>query len=109
METLPTHEKQHLSGATILRLTTITDRAYGPSLDTTMTKTALMHNLVFGDGLKEVDQLLIDGSDARLLLPRPDAYGNNRLALMALLDTLPANTIMAIELETAASLAVAAD
>lgn len=88
---------------------TITSDADAHPSDTIMSTKELMNELVLGGGLTDNDQLTINGKDALEFLPRPEAYGNCRLALMAALDTMSPNSKMSLQIEDGHVQTIAAD
>jgi hypothetical protein len=74
-----------------------------------MNREELMERFVLGNGLTNVDTLMVDGRNALDQLPRPDAFGNSRLALMAILDSMPRDSMMTLEEDEETSQTVAAD
>jgi hypothetical protein len=113
MENLHATPPRELPGDRILRLMTIAPNSLqedGEQRDVNrMNKDKLMEQFVFGNGLADVDTLIIDGHNALEQLPRPDAFGNNRLALMAILDSMAHGSMMTLESDEENLQTIAAD
>lgn len=103
MEKLSPESPNKLSGNRILRLMTIvpgdTLSDDERSAENTVSRDEVMDKFVLSSGLESSDTVIVDGRDALEALPRPDAFGNNRLALMAILDSMPHDSRMTLEID----------
>ena len=99
MEKLQNPARKELAGGRVLHLMTIAPDIGHEFAGVRMSKEELMNDLVFGDGLATEDELIVNGRNALEELPRPDQFGNNRLALLAILDAMPPTIEMVLEVD----------
>lgn len=111
IENLSTKSQKEALGNRTLRLVilepgTLADDA---PMQHRVSREELIDNLVLGDGLANGERLLINGQDAISLLPRPDAFGNSRLALLDALDSTSPGSMMILEVDDQDHQVTAAD
>lgn len=109
MEKLQNNAQSKLSGKRILSLIEITSDDVEDTASIKLNKEGIMNKFVFGDGITEEDSMIVNGRDVLEEIPRPDQFGNNRLGLMAVLDTMSPAATFTLTIEEIDTLAVAAD
>lgn len=109
MEKLQNNTPSKLVGKRILNLIEITSDNEQDLADDAMNKDGIMNEFVFGDGLSVADSMIVNGRNVLEEIPRPDQFGNNRLGLMAVLDTMSSAAKFTLTVEEVDTLNVAAD